>query len=338
MKPIRTLALLVLTTVALAAAPSAAVGAGGPILPVAVPGGEGIESPDGKVRYVTLDGDGTIVASVIKETGEIDASTPVNDPYGGYFGVPQVAADRSPAGLSADGGTMVLIRSFGPINQAKLLVLGTNKLRVQNRIELNGQYSFDAISPDGRTAYVVEYPQPFRYDRYRVLKLNLKSGHLSKEPIVDTDVGLLEEADEEGKGAEGLMRGLALSRVSSDDGRWAYTLYDGGGDIPFIHALDTVGDRAVCIFMPQLQDLDRKQIAKATIATGSEPGTISVVGRANLESFELAQVDTTSFAVTTPAEEVSESGTGVSAPLIVGLAVAGLALCAFALRRRRRGA
>ena len=58
------------------------------------------------------------------------------------------------------------------------------------------------------------------------------------------------------------MRGLALSRVSSEDGRWAYTLYDGGGDVPFIHALDTVGDKAVCIFMPQLEELEHKQIAQ----------------------------------------------------------------------------
>ena len=88
-------------------------------------------------------------------------------PYDSPFGVPQVAADGSPSGLSADGKTLVLIRSFGPINRASLVVLGTNRLHVKNRIELEGQYSFDAIAPDGRHAYVVEYPDPFRYDRYR---------------------------------------------------------------------------------------------------------------------------------------------------------------------------
>jgi hypothetical protein len=337
MKPFRLLALFVVASAAVAAAaPSSAAAAGGPIITTAVPGDTGIESADGQFRYVTLDGDGSIVASVIEGTGEVDASTPIDDPDGGYFGIPQVALDGSASGLSADGGTLVLIRSAGPIDQAKLIVLGTNKLRILNRITLKGQYSFDAISPDGRTAYVVEYPRRFRYDRYRVLKLDLQTGRLAKDPITDEDVGLEEEGEEAG-GVEGEMRGLALSRVSSDDGRWAYTLYDGGGDTPFIHALDTVGDKAVCIFMPQLDGVERKQIAKASIATGPEPGTISVIGREDHESSELARVDTTSFAVTTPASEVSESGAGMTAPLILaGTALAGLGLGAVLLLRRRR--
>ncbi|HET6831741.1 MAG TPA: hypothetical protein VFH44_10375 [Solirubrobacterales bacterium] len=236
-----------------------------------------------------------------------------------------------------DAWTLVLIRSAGPINQAKLIVLGTNKLAIKNRIELKGQYSFDAISPDGRTAYVVEYPQPLRYDRYRVLKLDLQTGRLAKEPVADEDVGLDEEAEDEGgKGAvEGEMRGLALSRVDSGDGRWAYTLYDGGGDVPFIHALDTVGDRAVCIFMPQLEGLGRREIAKATISDGAETGTLTVVGR---DGRELARVDTATFAVTTPTDEVSESGAGMTAPLILAGAAAlpALGLGAILIGRRRR--
>lgn len=234
MQPIRIFVALALAAAALAAAaPPPADGAGGPILPVVASGEDGIESADGMYRYVTLFGSPeTTVAKVTKGTGEIDAWTrQAKSKYGGGYGIPQVAADGAVGGLSADGETLVLMRAFGPIDRAGLAVLGTNRLHTKNRIELKGQYSFDAISPDGRTAYVIEYPQPFRYDRYRVLKLNLKSGRLSKEPIVDTDVGLEEEEEKhEGEeGVEGEMRGLALSRVSSADGRWAYTLYDGGG-------------------------------------------------------------------------------------------------------------
>jgi hypothetical protein len=43
------------------------------------------------------------------------------------------------------------------------------------------------------------------------------------------------------------MRGNPLSRAASADGRWAYTLYDGGGARPFIHALDTAHATARCI-------------------------------------------------------------------------------------------
>lgn len=339
MHPIRLLALSVLITAAIAAAaPSSAAAAGGPIITTAVPGGTGIESPDGQLRYVTLDGDGTIVARVVEGTGEVDAASPIDDPDGGYFGIPQVASDGSASGLSADGGTLVLIRSAGPINQAKLIVLGTNKLRIRERIELDGQYSFDAISPDGRTAYVVEYPRRFLYDRYRVLKLDLRTGRLATEPVADEDVGLDEEAEEAegGKGAvEGEMRGLALSRVDSGDGRWAYTLYDGGGDVPFIHALDTVGDRAVCIFMPELEDLGRREIGGATLSEGPEAETLSVVGR---DGEELARVDTGTFAVTTPGDEVSESGSAVPLPLAIAVALVVIAAGSIAVLRRRGGA
>ena len=336
MKPFRLLALFVVASAAVAAAaPSSAAAAGGPILVTAVPDGEGIESPDGQYRYATVSAGGTAAVRVDIGTGEFDSAY-ISNSEDSPFGVPQVAGDGSASGLSADGSTLVLIRSFGPIDRAQFVVLGTNRLHVKKRIGLEGQYSFDAISPDGRTAYVVEYPKPFQYDRYRVLKLDLRTGRLAKDPITDEDVGL-EEEEEEAGGVEGEMRGLALSRVESDDGRWAYTLYDGGGDTPFIHALDTVGDKAVCIFMPQLDDLERKQIAKASITTGPEPGTISVVGREDHESSELARVDTTSFAVTTPASEVSESGAGLTAPLILaGAALAGLGLGAMLLVRRRR--
>ena len=43
------------------------------------------------------------------------------------------------------------------------------------------------------------------------------------------------------------MNGFPVTRASSPDGRWAYTLYDGAGKHPFIHALDTRDRKAVCI-------------------------------------------------------------------------------------------
>jgi hypothetical protein len=334
---VATLLALIAGTAVAALCPASAAAAGGPILPVAADGTIGIESPDGGYRYVTLDGDGSIVAKIDEGSGEVVAARPVRDPDGGYFGIPQVASDGSASGLSADGETLILIRSAGPINQAKLLVLGANKLRIQGRITLKGQYSFDAISPDGRTAYVVEYPRPFRYDRYRVLRLDLKTGRLAKRPIADEDVGLEEE--EEGKGSvAGEMRGTALSRVGSEDGRWAYTLYDGGGDVPFIHALDTVGDKAVCVFLPELQGLERRELAKMTLTGGPELGTISVLDR---DGTTLALVDIADFSVTTPADEPATGGAGFPASIAV-IAVAALVavgvIALVAIRRRRRRA
>jgi hypothetical protein len=338
MHSFRSLAALIAVAAVAALYPALAVAAGGPILVTGIPDGAGIESADGHDRYATVSANGTSVVRVVKGSGEIDSMAYVGGAEDESFAIPRVAADGSASGLAADGRTLVLIRTSGPINQARMVVLGTNRLHVKNRITLRGQYSFDAISPDGRTAYVVEYPRRFRYDRYRVLKLNLRSGHLAKHPISDEDVGFEEEEEGEG-GVAGEMRGMALSRAASPDGRWAYTLYDGGGGVPFIHALDTVGDEAVCIFLPQLAGLEGREIAKASIAAGPEPGTISVIGREDQGSPELARVDTATFAVTAPVPEVDESGSGVTAPVVLaGLALAALGVGAFLLRRRRRTA
>lgn len=333
MRSSRTLAALISTVVVAVLSPALALAAGGPLIPVAADGTVGIESPDGQYRYVTLNGGyGSVVAKVEVGTGEIAAERSVRDPAGGYFGIPQVAGDGSAAGLAGDGSRLVLIR-IGPVDQAKLLVLGTgSRLRVLNRITLDGQYSFDAVSPDGRTAYVVEYPRPFRYDRYRVLKLNLGTGRLAKDPVPDEDVGL----DEGEAGVAEEMRGLALSQVTSADGRWAYTLYDGGGEVPFIHALDTVGDRAVCAFMPELASLDGKAIRGMRLTSGPDSGSILITDR---QGAELASVDTGSFAVTTPSEADADSGSTLPETLAIALAVvvamAGAAAAVTALRRRR---
>jgi hypothetical protein len=49
------------------------------------------------------------------------------------------------------------------------------------------------------------------------------------------------------------MRGNPISRALSPDGRWAYTLYDGGGGTPFVHALDTSRRTARCIDLGALK-------------------------------------------------------------------------------------
>jgi hypothetical protein len=54
------------------------------------------------------------------------------------------------------------------------------------------------------------------------------------------------------------MRGAPLTRAMSPRGRWAYTLYDGGGATPFVHALDTARRTARCI------DLDGVSLQRAS--------------------------------------------------------------------------
>jgi hypothetical protein len=51
------------------------------------------------------------------------------------------------------------------------------------------------------------------------------------------------------------MAGYAMTRTTSADGRWVYTLYQKPNGAPFIHALDTVGAAAFCIDLPKNRGL-----------------------------------------------------------------------------------
>jgi hypothetical protein len=100
---------------------------------------------------------------------------------------------------------------------------------------LKGDFSFDAVSPDGSLLYLIHYVAPNDPTRYLVRAYDLRRGRLLAKPIIDPH-----EPGEK-------MRGNPLSRTMSSNGRWAYTLYDGAGATPFVHALDTVARSARCI-------------------------------------------------------------------------------------------
>jgi hypothetical protein len=121
---VATLVALVAGNAAAALCPASAAAAGGPILVTGIPDGAGIESPDGNYRYATVSASGTSVVRVVKGSGEIDSMAYLSGSDDESFAIPQVAADGSASGLAADGGTLVLIRTFGAINQAKLVVVG----------------------------------------------------------------------------------------------------------------------------------------------------------------------------------------------------------------------
>jgi hypothetical protein len=142
---------------------------------------------------------------------------------------------------------------------------------------LPGFFAVDAISPDGRWAYLIQYAGENPYD-YRVRAIDLSTGKLAAHDVVDP-----REPDEQ-------MRGLAMTRTMSRDGRWAYTLY-GGGSETFIHALDTVGRTAACIDLEMLPpDSD---LSHVVLRVGGDGRRLAVRHRGEL----VASVDTRTFAV-----------------------------------------
>lgn len=194
--------------------------------------------PGGDVAYVTESGKrATRVIERARYGGPLRERT-----IRGSFSLPAVAYDGSPSGLTADGRTLVLIspRVRYPRRRTTFAILDTRRLAVSRRISLRGDFSFDAISPDGRLMYLVKYNRR-DFGEYEVRAYDLRAGRLLRAPVVDP-----READEQ-------MQGVPVTRVASADGRWAYTLYD-APEHPFVHALDTTGLTAVCI---DLDDLPR---------------------------------------------------------------------------------
>jgi hypothetical protein len=198
-----------------------------------------VTTPAAAVRYVTIpDGRVTILAQTERNGGKIAGLVRLR----GSFTIPAVAYDGSASGLSADGRVLVLIqpRQSFPRAETTFALLDAPRLRVQRVFTLHGDFSFDALSPDGSTMFLVQYVDPSDPNRYAVRAYDLAAGRLLAGAVVDPR----EHGDE--------MRGKPLTRTTSADGRWAYTLYDGGGGTPFVHALDTTARTAHCIDLPQL--------------------------------------------------------------------------------------
>jgi hypothetical protein len=337
--------LLLIATLALAACPCAAAAAGGEGLgTIAAPAGVTVSgSPYRYVAAITGGGDRpTLVERIIRDGGVVDRRWSLR---GRYF-VPAVAYDGSGGGLSADGSTLVLARlarSYSP-RRSRFAILDTAlRARPSRRsgdqpsdhavslLSLRGFYSFDAISPDGETVYLIHYLTARGPAAYEVRAFDLPSGRLLRDPVIDP-----EEAGER-------MEGLPITRAMSPDGRWAYTLYDGNGKEPFLHALDTVRGSAVCVDLPQLAG--RRDLFGSGLRVGGSGRELAVLSASTparqplhlRHARPLLTIDTRTFAVHGPALAVAETGGGTLpwAPIAVGVAALAAVLIGVLARRER---
>ena len=197
----------------------------------------GILAPSG-YRYVTIGERNVDVLMRIAPDLHVAAERPLP----GNYTIPAVAMDRTTAGLSADGKTLVLVqpRSRWGRERTKFLLMSLPGMHVQAAVRLRGDFTFDAMSPDASRLYFIQYLSKDDPTRYQVRAFDTSTGRLVRGAIVDRS-----EPDEE-------MRGYPLSRVTSADGRFAYTLYDGGGETPFVHVLDTTAGEAHCVDLDEL--------------------------------------------------------------------------------------
>ncbi len=256
------------------ALPAGAQAAGGPVPPQQY--GRGATAPGGDYSFHALGaGRNTVLAKIWSPGLEVQRSTLLR----GHWGIPGVSYDGATTGLSADGRTLVLAEPSRvyPVRHTRLARVYTPRMRVRDRISLPGHWVVDAVSPNGRWLYLVHYRSQRDLTHYDVRTYDLAKRRLVKAHVVDP-----REPDEQ-------MGGLPLTRLVSPDGRWAYTLYDGVGHEPFIHALDTERRTAACIDLPMLEG--REDLGEMRMALRG--GTLSV-GSLGMAS---ALVDARTFAV-----------------------------------------
>jgi hypothetical protein len=218
----------------------------------------------------------------------------------GSWYLPAVASDGTAAGFA--DGRLVLTTSPRryPPKRTGFAVLDTRLFlrhpqtgdaprHAVDRFNLRGAYGFDALSPDASTMYLIHSLfGARRRGGYEVRALDLSTGHLLPHPIVDPT-----EPDER-------MQGSAVSRVAGRDGRWAYTLYT--GKETFLHALDTVRGRAVCVDLPQLDDLSLREPFQLRLALSADGSEILVHSRDTKDAPDgtLLSIDTESFEIHQP--------------------------------------
>jgi hypothetical protein len=292
---------------ALAAAPAAAGDGPGPF---AQQGGPGVVVPaigkSGPLRIVAVSanaGANTVLEQIQTKDGQVRSFVDVL----GSYGIPSITWAAGGDSLSHDGRTLVL-GQLQPGSPSGFLVYDTRTLRMKQAITLPGAFSFDALSPDASRMYLIQYTLAGDYAHYVVRAYDLRTNRLLPGRIAD-------HAQK-----SWVMNGFPMSRTTSADGRWVYTLYQNGGNgYPFIHALDTVRGVAHCIGLPMTNGL-------WNVALALHGGTLAAHWRSGRPWLN---IDTATW-------RVSPASSGGFPWWLLGLGAVPLAAAGVALLRRRR--
>ena len=152
-------------------------------LPTGIPAGDGWS----RIFTATPAGGRTTVRNVVVQPG-LGGPEVVID---GAWRLPTVGPDPLPVGLSADGSTLVLVEGTPTAGSkakatSRFAVLSAVPLAGPTRIvTLPGRFDYDALSPNGRTLYVVEHLDTEEGGRYQVRAVEVATGKLVDGVIVD---------------------------------------------------------------------------------------------------------------------------------------------------------
>jgi len=195
---------------------------------------------------------GQMLAASVKGTQTMVQDLVVQPGFGGTvemidgrWRLPRIGADPTPVGMSADGRTAVLVeddtatgaeRAISRFTVITVPFAAGWSVTAPRTIELPGVFEYDALSPDGSSLYVVEHLAGPPAAHYQVRSVDVGTGRLRPEVVVDKT------------GDDEAMAGYPIAQLRRADGM-VFTLYR-GNEHPFIHALGSADNWALCIDLP----------------------------------------------------------------------------------------
>ena len=197
---------------------------------------------------------------------------------------PVAEYENGPTGLSPNGRWLVLADSKP--DRAAFQIVDTTGAAQPKRLELAGRFSFDAISDDGGSLFVVERLEG---TKYRVRVADVGSGLLMPGAVIDGKQ-VATTADE-----NGVMNGSYTTATAGPSGEWYFSVYQHPTQGPYIHALNTHTRIAECILdLPTFGKAGAVEMAKQpfwSLALGRQQGGIARLYAVNGALGQLALVD-----------------------------------------------
>ena len=163
-------------------------------------------------------------------------------------------AGPAPAAFSPNGRWLVLVGDTGA--NSSFAIVDTSLVRLAAYAAVPGPFTYDAISDDGTSLYLIERITPEAARElpgvsatygYRVRVYDVPAGKLSETLVVDVKLAAQTDANNAETRVDGIMSGIYQSSVPSRDGRWNFSFYYNPSRGPFIHVLHLDSRSAFCI-------------------------------------------------------------------------------------------
>ena len=246
-----------------------------------------VSSPDGSVYYTLEGASPTRLRWTDAKTGH--PMTQLTLP-GAYAFASE--AGPAPTGFSPNGRWLVLVGDVGATSS--FAIVDTSLVRLAAFAKVPGSFSYDAISDDGSSLYLIERMTPDAARQlpgvnseygYRVRVYDVPAAFLSETLVVDVKLAAETNSNNAETRIDGIMTGIYQSSVPSRDGRWNFSFYYNPNRGPFIHVLHLDSRSAFCILdLPIVSGGYEKRLGWSLALTSSGKTLYAVNGPLGLVS------------------------------------------------------